>query len=361
MEDKALKKKVILVEDNITNLLAGKNALVDLYDVYTAPSGKAFFGLLEHARPDLVLLDIEMPEMDGYEVLQILKANAGTADIPVIFLTAKDEVVNELEGLSLGAVDYITKPFSPPLLRKRVEMHLLMREQQRELEQYNFSLQQMVEGKTKTIVALQNAVVNLLSVMVEYRDDQSGGHISRTRRYLAILMEEMTRKGVYRDELVTWDQDLVVLASALHDAGKLAIPDNILLKPGPLDAGELAIMKKHPEYGGEIIERVEHDPIDRAFIAHAKVMATTHHEKWDGSGYPLGLAGTEIPLQGRLMALADVYDALLFRRPYKGPIPHEDALEIIRRGSGSAFEPVLVEMFFNVAGKLDKASLDEYE
>jgi len=361
MESMEAKKRLVLIDDNVISLLAGKNALLDAYDLHTVPSGKALFELLAHVGPDLLLLDIEMPDMDGYAVLRHLKADARTAHIPVIFVTAKDNSADELVGLELGAVDYITKPISPALLRKRIEMHLLLVEQQRQLEQYNASLQRMVEKKTKTILELRNAVVNLLSVVVEYRDDQTGGHIHRTRKYLAIMMEEMLRSGVYAAEVASWDRQSVVLASALHDVGKLAIPDHILLKRGPLDVGEMAIIKKHPEYGGDIIERTDHDGLDRNFIEHGRIMATTHHEKWDGSGYPLGLAGTEIPLQGRLMALADVYDALLFRRPYKSPMSHEDALEIIRRGCGTAFDPLLVDVVLKVADRLDEASLDAHE
>ncbi|MCL2123440.1 MAG: response regulator [Desulfovibrionaceae bacterium] len=354
------KKRLVLIDDNIIHLLAEKNALADAYDLYTIPSGKALFELLSHVGPDLLLLDIAMPDMDGYEVLRTLKADPNTANIPVIFVTAKDNADEELIGLELGAVDYITKPIVPALLRKRVEMYLLMADQQRQLEQYNDSLQQMVEKKTKTILGLQNTVVNLLSAVVEYRDDQTGGHIRRTREYLVIMMEEMLHSGVYAAEVAGWDRPLVALASALHDVGKLAIPDSILLKPGPLDAGEMAIVKKHPEYGGEIINRVEDDSLARSFIEYGKIMAITHHERWDGSGYPLGLAGTEIPLQGRLMALIDVYDALLFQRPYRPPMSHKDALEIIRTGRGSAFDPALVDVFLKVADRLHEAALNAH-
>ncbi|MDR0238714.1 MAG: response regulator [Deltaproteobacteria bacterium] len=361
MESMESKKKIVLIDDDIVSLLVGKNALLDAYDLHTVPSGKALFELLAHIVPDLLLLDIEMPGMDGYEVLNTLRSDPRTVHIPVIFMTGKDKADDELAGLELGAVDYITKPIAPALLRKRIAMYLLMADQQRQLERYNAGLQQMVAQKTHTILALQNAVVELLSVVVEYRDDQTGGHIHRTRRYLAIIMEEMLRSGVYAEEVASWDRQLMVLASALHDVGKLAIPDSILLKPDPLNAEELAIIKKHPEYGGDIIERVEYDALDRSFIEHARIMATTHHEKWDGTGYPLGLAGTEIPLQGRLMALADVYDALLFRRPYKPAMSHEEALEVIRRGSGAAFDPALVTVVLKAADRLEEASLSALE
>ena len=360
MADTKTRQKVVLVDDDITNLSTGKNVLADMYDLYTVPSGKALFKLLEHVRPDLVLLDIEMPEMNGYEILKILKDDDKTADIPVIFLTARSDATSELEGLTLGAVDYIVKPFSPPLLRKRTEIHLRLETQQQLLEECNANLQQMVERKTETVIELQSAVVDLLAFVVEYRDDATGGHINRTRSYIDIMMTEMMHMGIYLDEISRWDQRLVVFSSALHDVGKLAIPDSILLKPGPLDDEELVIMKRHPGYGGEIIGRVANKTSERDFIEHARLMATTHHEKWDGSGYPLGLAGTDIPLQGRLMALADVYDALLFERPYKAPVSHGEAVEVIRSGSGKAFEPVLVDMFLRAADRLYEASKHGY-
>jgi putative two-component system response regulator len=360
MEDMTIRKNVVLVDDDITTLSTGKNFLADMYALYTVPSGKALFKLLDHVGPDLILLDVEMPEMNGYEVIKILKADAKTADIPVIFLTARSDAASELEGLLLGAVDYIAKPFSLPLLRKRVELHLLMGVQRRQLEEYNSNLQQAVEKKAGTVIELQDVVVDLLAFVVEYRDDATGGHINRTRRYIDVMMKELVRRGIYRDEILGWDQRLVVLSSALHDVGKLAIPDSILLKPGPLNEEELRVMRKHPGYGGEIIGRVENNTSARAFIEHAKLMATTHHEKWDGSGYPLGLAGIGIPLQGRLMALADVYDALVSERPYKLPVSHEKAREIISKGSGRAFEPVLVNVFLHVADRLSEASMHEY-
>ncbi|MDR1124986.1 MAG: response regulator [Deltaproteobacteria bacterium] len=350
------REKVMLVDDNITNLAVGKNALVEQYDVYTVPSGDKFFKILEMVEPDLILLDVEMPVMNGYEVIKKLKADPARASIPVIFLTAKSDMHSELEGLSLGAVDYIAKPFSPPLLLKRVETQLLLEAQRRELQRYNSGLQKMVEEKTRAVADLQTAVFDLLTEVVEYRDDETGGHVSRTSIYFQIMVDSALRDAAFQDEILSWDIRMMVLSSRLHDIGKIAIRDSILLKPGKLTPEEFETMKLHTIYGADIIEKIEKSSPNRSFIDHAKVMALTHHEKWDGSGYPHGLAGADIPLAGRIMAIVDVYDALRSKRPYKMPISSEQAAEIIIQGSGTHFDPQLVEVFREVAASFEKVS-----
>ena len=346
------RKKVMLVDDNITNLSMGKSALCAHYDVYTVPSGEKLFKILGSITPDIILLDVEMPEMNGYEVIKILKADQYTAPIPVIFLTAKNDMDSELKGLSLGAIDYIAKPFSVPLLLKRVEVHLLVESQKRQLREYNTNLQKMVEEKTQTVLELQNAVFDLLTEVVEYRDDETGVHVSRTRGYYEVMVDALLSDSSYRDEVLSWDIRLVVLSSQLHDIGKVAIRDSILLKPDKLTESEFEEMKRHTLYGGAIIERIERNTPERGFIDHAKIMAMTHHERWDGRGYPAGLAGTDIPLQGRIMALVDVYDALISKRPYKQPYTHEEAVHIIKDEAGRQFDPELVRVFLNVLPKL---------
>ncbi len=350
------RKKIMVVDDNLTNLMAGKNALTDNYDVLPATSGHKMFKLMARARPDLILLDVEMPEMDGYGVIKILKANPDTADIPVIFLTAMTDPGSELEGLSLGAIDYITKPFSKPLLLKRIELHLLVEEQKRQLQHYNDNLQCMVEDKTRTIVELQQVLFEILAEVVEYRDDVTGGHIDRTRSYVRILLDELRRRNEYVREMAGWDFDLVVLSSQLHDIGKVAIRDQILLKPGKLTPEEFSEMKRHTDLGAKILAKIETGTSESKFIEHATVMALRPHERWDGTGYPGGLAGADIPLQGRLMAVADVYDALISPRPYKPAISHQEAALIIGQSGGSHFDPKLVEVFQAVAGEFEQAS-----
>ncbi|MDR1311175.1 MAG: response regulator [Burkholderiaceae bacterium] len=345
------KKTILLVDDNISNLTIGKNVLRDHYRVLTVASGSKMFSLMEKVVPDLILLDIEMPEMDGYEVIRRLKANPATASIPVIFLTAKTDASSELTGLSLGAVDYISKPFSPPLLVKRIELHLLVESQKRELKDYNDNLMEMVEEKTKTILSMQNAVLQTMSELVECRDDTTGGHIERTRYYLHLLVNAMVTQGVYREQASAWIKDPFFFTSVqLHDVGKIIISDSMLKKPGKLTTEEFESMKYHTTFGAEVIERIKKRmDQEEAFLEYARVFALSHHEKWDGSGYPAGLAGEEIPLQGRLMAIADVYDALISERPYKKPMSHEMATQIIAEGRGTHFDPKLVDLFLSIA------------
>jgi putative two-component system response regulator len=339
------KKLVILVDDNIANLKIGNNFLEEKYTVATAPSAAKMFSLLKNNAPAIILLDIDMPEMNGYEAIKILKSNPETKDIPVIFLTAKSESENELEGLSLGAIDYITKPFHPALLLKRIEVHLLVEGQRKELQYFNENLQKMVEEKTQGIIDMQNALLKTMAELVECRDDITGGHIERTQRGIAILLEEIEKSGVYREETEGWDVDLLLQSSQLHDVGKIAISDNILKKPAKLSNEEFNEMKKHASFGEEIINKIETLAKESDFLNYAKIFAASHHEKWDGSGYPRGLKGNEIPLLGRIMAIADVYDALTSVRPYKKAYSHEEAVRIITEGSGTQFDPELVEIF----------------
>jgi putative two-component system response regulator len=347
-----LREKIVLVDDNITNLTLGKNILTEKYDIFTVPSGEKLFFLLEKVNPNLILLDIEMPEMNGYEVMKLLKVNQKTADIPVIFLTAKSDTSSELEGLTLGAVDYISKPFSPPLLLKRIELHLLVESQKKALVNYNDNLQEMVMAKTKNVLDLQNAVLRTVANLVEHRDENTGGHVERTRGYLAILLDAMVERGLYVDEVQSWDRDFFLQSSQLHDVGKIAIKDSILLKPGKLTDEEFTEMKTHAECGMKIIEKMQEElPEESDFLEYAKVLAGTHHEKWNGTGYPYGLKEHNIPLPGRLMAIADVYDALISVRPYKAPLTHEDAVRIITEGKGSQFEPDLIDLFLHVSDK----------
>jgi len=339
------RKKIILVDDNPINLKLARNTLMGKYDVFTVPSAEKLFELLEKTLADIILLDVMMPEMSGYEAIKVLKSNPRTADIPVIFLTSKSDTNSELEGFIHGAVDYISKPFFPQLLLKRVDVHILVESQKKELEHINQNLQQLVYEKTEEIQELQNSILKTMSNLVEYRDDVTGGHIERSGHFLKLLTEEMIRQNVYCDEAKGWDLRLFLQSAQLHDVGKIAIRDNILMKPAALTAEEFNEMKMHTWFGEKVIERIQESARESVFLTHAKIMAGTHHEKWDGSGYPRGIAGYEIPLQGRLLALVDVYDALISERPYKKPFPPDQALQIIKQGSGIHFDPTLVEIF----------------
>jgi len=339
------RKKVILVDDNPINLKLARNTLMGKYDVFTVPSAEKLFQLLEKTLPDIVLLDVLMPGISGYEAIKVLKNNPRTADIPVIFLTSKNDTNSELEGFIQGAVDYVSKPFSPQLLLKRVDVHVLVESQKKELQHINENLQQIVEEKTEAVLELQNAVLKTMSNLVEYRDDVTGGHVERTEHFLQLLMAEMLNQKVYHDVLETWDLKLFLQSAQLHDVGKIAIRDNILMKPGPLTKDEFEEMKKHTTFGEKVIEKIQQSSRESVFLTHAKIMAGTHHEKWAGAGYPRGISGANIPLQGRLMALVDVYDALISERPYKKAFTPDEAMKIIREGSGVQFDPALVEVF----------------
>ena len=354
-------KTVILVDDNPTNLAVGSAALEGHYGVLTLNSGARLIKILDKTTPDLILLDVEMPEMSGYDVIRVLKGNPATAGIPVIFLTARNDGESELEGLSLGAIDYITKPFSTPLLLKRIEVHLLVEDQKRELVRreeeltgFNENLREMVEEKTKTVVELQNAVLKTMAELVECRDGITGGHIERTQGFLSVLLEALAERGLYEEEAASWDLPLALRSAQLHDVGKIAIKDGILQKPGKLTEDEFEEIKTHTVFGEKVIERIREHTSEQAFLEYAKIFAGTHHEKWDGSGYPNGLKGEEIPLLGRLMAVADVYDALVSDRPYKKAFSHEEAVGIIASGRDKHFDPVLVDLFLEVSGEFDR-------
>ncbi|MDR3280276.1 MAG: response regulator [Synergistaceae bacterium] len=365
---------VMIADDNIANLKVAKNSLSDLYDVFTIPSAVKMFDLLERNKPKLILLDIDMPGMDGFEAIKILKGKPETADIPVIFLTAKSDAESELEGLSLGAIDYISKPFMPQLLRKRVELHLtvelqrhMLEEQAQKLEEksdelrhFNENLQRLVEEKTGKVLELQSAILKTVADLVESRDDITGGHIERTQHGLKVLIDGLDELGLYKEQIQEWDMDLMLQSSQLHDVGKIAIADSILNKPGRLTREEFEEMKRHTTLGVRIIERIEAETSEGEFLKYAKILAGTHHEKWDGSGYPDGLAGENIQLPGRLMAIADVYDALVSDRPYKKAFSHDEAVRIILEGRGNHFDPVLADVFAQVADRF-KASCSSNE
>jgi len=349
-------KIVFVVDDDVTNLTVCRNTLSPVYNVFSFESGSLLLKRLERQIPDLILLDIDMPEMSGYEVLGHLKRSQRTKDISVIFLTSKIDSESELEGLSLGAVDYIFKPFSPPLLLKRIELHLLIVMQKNELIDFNEHLQEMVDAKTKTVVELQNAILSTMSKLVDCRDDITGGHIERTQRYMEVLLKEGIKGGYLDDEALTWDTGLLIFSTQLHDVGKIAIRDNILLKPDKLTPEEFDEVKKHAKFGEDVIAEIQESSTDHKFLEYAKLLAGTHHEKWDGSGYPRGLKGIEIPILGRLMAIVDVYDALVSERPYKRGFTHEKAVAIIVDGKNTHFDPQLVDLFLTVTDRFKDIS-----
>ncbi|MDR3053389.1 MAG: response regulator [Coriobacteriales bacterium] len=346
---------IVMVDDNIASMAAGKAVLKDKFEVFTVPSAKKFFLLMQVVKPDLILLDIEMPETNGYTIFRQLIAENEDFDIPVIFLTARNDPGSELEGLSLGAADYISKPFSPPLLIKRIENTLLISEQRNELKRFNENLREMIGTQTAEIMELQSSILEVISELVEFRDNFTGGHIKRTGKLLEILLDAMVEQGVYAAETEKWERNLLLQSALLHDVGKIGIPDLILGKPGKLTSDERAVMERHVEIGEQIIRRIRQageDTLDHSFLTYAEILVSFHHERWDGSGYPRGLAGEEIPLLGRLMAVVDVFDALISKRPYKEAMSISTAQKIMLENSGAHFDPQLIDLFMSTREKI---------
>ncbi|MFI3114956.1 MAG: response regulator [Clostridia bacterium] len=355
------KKKIMVVDDNVTNLNVARKALEDEYDVFPINSGEKALKILEKVNPHLILLDVEMPDMNGFDVIVKIKELGSPYDeIPIIFVTAKDDTSSEYEGLNLGAVDYVIKPFSFPLLLKRVEIHLKLASQQKELQNYSTNLETMVSDQIETIQKLQYAIVHVLADMVEQRDGSTGAHLIRTSEYLKILLKKAKELNVYEGELNDAPIQEYAQASQLHDIGKISIPDVILLKAGKLTDYEFQIMKTHTTVGEEAIKRAMDIIDDSAFLNVAADFIGAHHEKWNGTGYPRGLKGEDIPICGRLMAIVDVYDALISVRSYKPAFTHEQTIKIMYDGDGTHFDPVLMDVFRSVHLEFKEIS-DKYQ
>jgi putative two-component system response regulator len=334
---------ILVVDDTPANVTILNDLLKDQYRVKLAGNGAKALQLATTAPPDLVLLDVMMPDMDGYEVCRRLKAHPATQRVPVIFLTAKSAPEDEEYGLSLGAADFIHKPISLPVVAARVRTQLQAKAWQDFLQDRNTWLQQQVEMRLSEVNHLQDASIYVMVALAEFRDECTGNHIVRTQEYVRLLAQSLSAKPHYRDLLTPEYIELVAKSAPLHDVGKIAIPDHILLKPGKLTPEEFTIMKTHAQRGHDILMRAGGHMGKRGeFLAVAQQIALCHHEKWDGSGYPNGLAGAAIPLPARLMAVADVYDALLSRRPYKEPMTGGQAAAFIAEGSGKHFDPEVV-------------------
>jgi putative two-component system response regulator len=331
---------IFIVDDNDINLVATADALSGLYNVFTVPSAEVMFELLEDVRPDLILLDIAMPEMNGFEAMDILKGNENYAEIPVIFLTGKNDPATEAKCFDVGAVDFISKPYANQVLLNRIKMHL--------------NQEEIIKERTEKLKRLQFGIVSVLANMVESRDKMTGGHMDRTAKCIEVLIKAMYERGVYADEISTWNLETVISSVRLHDIGKIAITDLLLNKPGRLTDEEYALMKDHAAFGEQIIDSMILESGDGYFLHSAKQFAAYHHERWDGSGYPRGLRGEDIPLLGRIMAVIDVYDALVSARPYKLPFAHKDAVAIISESSGTHFDPKIVDVFVEVCDKFDE-------
>jgi len=333
------KWKVLVVDDEPTNLKLLEQALQDEHQLSFSINGQKALEVARKVHPDLILLDIMMPEMDGYETCRQLKADSRTAGIPVIFVTTLGEVRDEQQGFEAGGVDYITKPVSPLIVQARVRTHLSLYDQNRVLEdKVRQRTGQLRQAFQKIEVYALDSIYRLTRA-AEFKDEDTGAHIQRMSHYSAAVARRLgLNERVIRS---------ILYAAPMHDVGKIGIPDRILLKPAKLDAEEWGIMKQHTLIGGEILQGAT-----AGYLRLGEVIARTHHEKWDGSGYPKGLKGKAIPLAGRIVAIADVFDALTSKRPYKRPFSVPESHDIIREGRGTHFDPAVVDAFFAITDEI---------
>ena len=341
---------ILAVDDTPANLTLLNDLLSDEYNVKVANNGARALKIaaLEPA-PDLILLDIMMPDMDGFEVCRQLQQNPQTCHIPIIFLTAMNDPEAERKGLVLGAVDFVTKPFNPPVLLARVKTHLALKAQTEFLRDKSALLERLVEQRTLEIQATQDVTIFTMASLAETRDNETGNHIRRTQHYVKVLAEQLRSHPRFATVLTPRYIELLFKSAPLHDIGKVGIPDRILLKPGRLTPEEFEVMKSHAALGCVAIEEAEHKlGVHVEFLTLAKEIAQSHHEKWNGEGYPDRLSGDAIPLSARLMAVADVYDALISRRVYKPALPHAVAAATIAQGRGEHFDPDIVDAFFGL-------------
>lgn len=340
---------ILVVDDTPDNLMLMAELLKDKYRVKLANNGeKALRILAGDPLPDLILLDIMMPGLSGLQVAEQLQQDARTRHIPIIFLTSMAAVESELQGLALGAVDYITKPISPSRVLARVETQIKLKAAADFLRDQNDFLEQEVQRRTREVMAIQEVTIQAMASLAETRDNETGNHIRRTQHYVKLLAELLRDHPRFRHFLNDETIHLLFKSAPLHDIGKVGIPDHILLKPGRLTKEEFEIMMTHTTLGRDAIQRAEDQlgfPVD--FLRLAKEIAYSHQEKWDGSGYPQGLSGDDIPISARLMAVADVYDALISHRVYKPGMPHEEAVDIIRQGGGWHFDPDVCAAFLS--------------
>jgi putative two-component system response regulator len=355
MDDKNKRQTILVVDDIPANIEVLSGILKDHYRVKAAINGNIALDIAtSYEQLDLILLDVEMPEMDGYEVCKRLKSNPKTANIPVIFVTTKDKIEDETHGFEVGGVDYITKPVRPLIVQARVSTHLSNHEMQKKLEQHNTNLSGLVQEQIEEISQAQMATILAMSKLAEARDDDTGKHIERIQIFSNMLALRLQKDELFTEVINTVYINDLFHASPLHDIGKIAIPDAILLKPGQLTSEEFEIMKTHAEIGAKNLAYVAGEYPNNTFINMGIDIAASHHEKWNGKGYPEGLVADEIPLSARILAVADVYDALRSKRVYKDPFTHKLSSKIIVEERGSHFDPIIVDTFIKLESEFNE-------
>ncbi|MCK8824055.1 HD domain-containing phosphohydrolase [Fuchsiella alkaliacetigena] len=357
-KDDQASQTILAVDDIAENLDVIKATLTPKYRVIAAINGQMAVKIAENKKPDLILLDIVLPKMNGYEVCQQLKENPETRDIPIIFVTGMNSTYEETKGLELGAVDYIVKPINSPILEARVKTHLELSETKQELKKHRNYLEDLVQKKVKEISESKTATIYALAKLTESRDKGTGKHLERTQRYCRLLASKLQEHDKYRSVIDSEYCENIYKASPLHDIGKVGISDSILLKPDKLTKEEFEIIKTHTIIGAQTLTEVKEKYTENVFINMGIDIVRSHHEKWNGNGYPDGLAGEEIPLSARIMAIADVYDALRTKRPYKDSFSHEKSCEIIIRNKEKHFDPLLVEAFIALQEKFKAISTE---
>ncbi|MBQ4282794.1 MAG: response regulator [Lachnospira sp.] len=337
------KKTILMIDDVKLNLAAATDVLKDEYILYEALSAEEGFAILEDVIPDLILLDINMPLMNGYEMLEKIKGSRRLRGIPVIFLTGDTKASSEIMGFDLGAVDFITKPFVAPVMKRRIRTQL-------ELSEYKKSLEKLVDEKVAENEKLQDMLSVGFAELVESRDGVTGGHIKNTSIYFDAFIKHLRNVPKYKEEITDNYVKYAIRSAPLHDIGKIGIDDSVLRKQSSLEKGEMKYMMTHSDLGALTFRKIRTQMFpDNEFLMIAENMALYHHERWDGTGYPTGKGGTDIPLCARIMSIVDVYDALTSKRPYKEPYPHEKAMAIIVAGRGSQFDPDLVDEFLSIS------------
>lgn len=348
---------VLIVDDTKFNVKILEDTLSNYYKLSVAMDGKSALKFMEEVVPDIILLDIMMPEMDGFEVFSKIKEDNRLKYIPVIFLSAVSDINSKAKAFEMGAVDYITKPFEVLEVKARVQTHLSLQLAQKELAMQNEILNIKVEERTREIALTQEVTLETIANLAEYRDPETGGHINRTKGYIQLLAERLKEHPKYKDIINDTLIRSYYKASPLHDIGKIGIRDEVLLKPGKLTPSEFEEMKQHTIIGYETLKMAANQLGDNSFLEDAMEFALHHHEKWDGTGYPDGLKGEEISISCRLMAIADVYDALISKRIYKQAFSHNKSVSIILEGNGTHFDPDLIEIFKEVNGEFRKIAI----
>ncbi|MDE6846876.1 MAG: response regulator [Lachnospiraceae bacterium] len=344
-----MKNTILVVDDDKTNLALAQKILMPRYRIAASNSGRGALKYLENHHPELILLDINMPDMDGYEVMKQIRAKEDTRTIPVIFLTADNLAETEVKCFQMGAMDFVTKPFVPDILLSRVDKTI-------ELDQYRHNLENMVKEQAEKITEdarriskIQDSVIVGMANLIESRDGSTGKHVKNTQMYVRMIADELRNRNLFEEELTEEYIEDLCKAAPLHDVGKIKIPDSILQKPGRLTPEEFDTMKQHTTHSSTIIQMIIGDVEDEHYVRIVEDIAMYHHERWDGTGYPTGLKEEEIPLAARIMSVADVFDALYEERCYKPPIrPIERIMQIMMEGKGTQFDPVIIDVFMEM-------------